>query len=88
MKSTKYNLAILFFMFMSLKSFSQEKIKSQSIDYKTMIPKDWPKELDAVTAAGNTHKILLENDKVRVLEVTLAPGETLSIQLIRVEMNQ
>jgi enamine deaminase RidA (YjgF/YER057c/UK114 family) len=48
-------------MFISLKKFSQEKIKSQSIDYKTMIPKDWPKKLDAVAAAENTHKILLEN---------------------------
>jgi hypothetical protein len=36
---------------------------------------DWPKELDAVIAAPKNHKILLENDKVRVLEVTVLPGE-------------
>lgn len=38
-------------------------------------PADWPKEKDAVVAAPGNHKILLENDKVRVLDVTVAPGE-------------
>jgi hypothetical protein len=33
----------------------------------------YPDSLDAVTAAPNTHKILLENDRVRVLEVTVPP---------------
>lgn len=42
--------------------------------YKTGNPADWPKELDAVTAAPVNHKILLENDRVRVLEVTMAPS--------------
>lgn len=42
--------------------------------YKTGNPADWPKELDAVTAAPDNHKILLENDNVRVLEVTMAPS--------------
>jgi quercetin dioxygenase-like cupin family protein len=32
-------------------------------------------EKDAVIAASKTHKILFENDKVRVLEVKIAPGE-------------
>lgn len=31
--------------------------------------------LDAVVAAPNNHKIVLENDRVRVLEVTVQPGE-------------
>ncbi len=30
---------------------------------------------DAAVAASKTHKILFENDKVRVLEVTIEPGE-------------
>jgi hypothetical protein len=38
-------------------------------------PAGWPKDLDAVVAAPRNHKILLENDKVRVLDVTVAPGE-------------
>ncbi len=38
-------------------------------------PADWPKEKDAVLAAPTNHKVLLENDKVRVLDVRVAPGE-------------
>ena len=34
----------------------------------------WPPELDAVVAASESHKILLENDRVRVLEVIIQPG--------------
>ncbi len=33
----------------------------------------WRPELDAVTAAPQNHKVLFENDEVRVLEVTIAP---------------
>lgn len=38
-------------------------------------PETWayPDSLDAVIAAPNTHKILLENERVRVLEVTIPP---------------
>ena len=35
----------------------------------------WAAELDAVRAAPNNHRVLLENDRVRVLDVTVAPGE-------------
>jgi hypothetical protein len=35
----------------------------------------WPPELDAVEAAPKNHRVLLENDRVRVLDVTVAPGE-------------
>jgi hypothetical protein len=35
----------------------------------------WPAELDAPIAAPANHKVLLENDRVRVLDVTVAPGE-------------
>jgi hypothetical protein len=34
----------------------------------------WGDELDAVAAAPNSHRVVLENEHVRVLEVTLAPG--------------
>jgi hypothetical protein len=47
----------------------------QTIGYKTGNPADWPKNQDAVIAAPKNHKILMENEKVRVLEVTLLPGE-------------
>ena len=35
----------------------------------------WPPELDAVAAAPANHKVVLENEHVRVLDVTVAPGE-------------
>ena len=31
--------------------------------------------LDAVAAAPGNHRVLLENERVRVLEITVAPGE-------------
>lgn len=34
----------------------------------------WTPELDATTAAPGNHKVLFENDEVRVLGVTVAPG--------------
>jgi len=34
----------------------------------------WRPELDATAAAPENHKVLLENDEVRVLEVRIAPG--------------
>jgi predicted metal-dependent enzyme (double-stranded beta helix superfamily) len=36
---------------------------------------DWPPEGDGVAAAPNNHRVLLENENMRVLEVTLQPGE-------------
>ncbi|MFD1787178.1 hypothetical protein ACFSC3_06315 [Sphingomonas floccifaciens] len=35
-----------------------------------------PPDLDAVAAAPNNHRVILENDQVRVLQVTVMPGET------------
>jgi hypothetical protein len=35
----------------------------------------WPASMDAVAAAPGNHRVLLENDRVRVLEITVAPGE-------------
>lgn len=33
----------------------------------------WPDSLDAVKAAPHSHRVLFENDKVRILEVLVAP---------------
>jgi hypothetical protein len=38
-------------------------------------PSTWDPALDAVTAAPKNHKVLFENESLRVLEVTLEPGE-------------
>jgi mannose-6-phosphate isomerase-like protein (cupin superfamily) len=35
----------------------------------------WPPELDALVAAPENHRLLLENDRVRVLDTEIAPGE-------------
>jgi hypothetical protein len=35
----------------------------------------WPETLDAVRAAPGNHRVLLENDAVRVLDVTVAPRD-------------
>ena len=38
-------------------------------------PWPWPDSMDAVNAAPKNHKVLYEDDKVRILDVTVAPGE-------------
>jgi hypothetical protein len=35
----------------------------------------WPTRLDAMAAAPGSHRVLLENERVRVLEVVVKPGE-------------
>lgn len=37
---------------------------------------NWPDSLDAVKAAPASHKIIFENDSVRILYVTINPGAT------------
>ena len=44
------------------------------VAYKTGDPAGWPAELDAMIAAPGHHTVLMENDSVRVLEVSIAPG--------------
>jgi hypothetical protein len=38
-------------------------------------PSNWDPKLDAVVAAPKNHKVIFENDRLRVLEVILEPGE-------------
>lgn len=75
MKTLKNQAIFLAVFLVTIATFGQEYEESQKIDYKTGNPANWPAELDAVIAAPNNHKILLENDQVRVLEVYLAPEE-------------
>lgn len=44
--------------------------KSASAD-----PSTWDPKLDAVVAAPKHHKVLFENERLRVLEVTLEPND-------------
>ncbi len=46
-----------------------------SYDHAASDPAMWDPALDAVTAAPAHHKVVFENDQMRVLEVTLEPGD-------------
>ena len=39
----------------------------------------WPGELDALLAAPKNHSLLFENNAVRVLDTSVAPGETVPL---------
>jgi hypothetical protein len=43
----------------------------------------WPAHLDALVAAPQHHKLLYENDRVRVLEVRIPRGETVPVHTHR-----
>ncbi len=49
---------------------------AQPLPSQTGNPANWPAELDAVIAAPDNHRVLMENDHVRVLEVQMVPRET------------
>ena len=54
-------------------------------DHGSSDPSTWDPALDAVTAAPDHHKVLFENDQLRVLEVTLEPnGSTREVMIDRV----
>jgi Aldo/keto reductase family len=39
-----------------------------------LTPVAWPPEFDALSAAPDSHRLLLENDHVRVLQIAIEPG--------------
>jgi hypothetical protein len=43
----------------------------------------WPESLDALQAAPESHRLLFENDAVRVLETTIPPGHTTGVHTHR-----
>jgi hypothetical protein len=55
----------------------------QGSRYDPKNPSSWPESLDAVVAAPQNHKVVLENERVRVLEVTVRPGEKESLHMHR-----
>jgi hypothetical protein len=48
-----------------------------------MKPWPWPDELDAVLAAPQHHTLVFENDRVRVLDTRIAPGDTVPVHTHR-----
>ena len=62
----------------------REKHNYKTLNHRTM--KDnkisdwpWPEELDALIAAPEHHKLLLENDAVRVIDTLIRPKETTAL---------
>jgi hypothetical protein len=43
----------------------------------------WPDTLDALTAAPEHHRLVCENERVRVLEVRIGPGEVVPLHTHR-----
>jgi hypothetical protein len=43
----------------------------------------WPDSLDALVAAPESHRLIFENDVVRVLETRIAPGATTPVHTHR-----
>jgi hypothetical protein len=62
------SLAIFFFI-------KEECPMASKNNVVTSDPTTWDPELDAVVAAPKHHKVLFENERLRVLEVTLAPHD-------------
>lgn len=69
------NLAVAVFALAGLAACASVSASSAASAVATPPPCVWPQELDAVVAAPQNHKVLLENERVRVLDVTVAPGE-------------
>ena len=47
------------------------------------MPQPWPESLDAAVAAPEHHAVLLENDRVRVLEARVPQGDTVPLHTHR-----
>jgi hypothetical protein len=48
-----------------------------------MRPWPWPDSLDALTAAPKHHKLVLDNDRVRVLDTRIPPGDLVPVHTHR-----
>jgi hypothetical protein len=49
-------------------------IRDGSNSMTTQQPWPWPERMDALHAAPASHRVLLDNDRVRVLDVVIEPG--------------
>jgi predicted metal-dependent enzyme (double-stranded beta helix superfamily) len=50
---------------------------------KTASEQEWPDSLDAMVAAPEHHEVLLENERVRVLDSRIKPGDTVPVHTHR-----
>jgi hypothetical protein len=70
------------------KFFSSQKERVAREDVVTIASAEqqswpWPDSLDALIAAPDHHRLLLENDDVRVLEVHIPPGQFVPVHTHR-----
>lgn len=77
MKTPRHLLTARSLIVIALASFAAG-IWAQSSATQQAPPKlwRWPDSMDSVNSAPKNHKVLFENDHVRLLEVTVQPGET------------
>ena len=50
-------------------------MKAAQSEIDPQSPESWPRSLDALTAAPEHHTLILENDRVRVLQTLIPPGQ-------------
>ena len=62
-----------FFVIATFFSFSSINAQTVNSSLADTAKWHWADSLDAVKAAPNSHKVLFENDKIRILEVTVEP---------------
>jgi hypothetical protein len=75
---TKFAFAILGALAVSILYFAFGWMnigRSAMTERSAVKPCEWPDSLDAVAAAPNNHRVVIENQRVRVLDVTVVPGE-------------
>lgn len=68
-------IALLLGVVIGYASAVQSRAGAEGPQAKGAVDCAWPASLDAVAAAPDNHRIVLENEFVRVLDVTVAPGE-------------
>lgn len=56
---------------------------SQDNSHKSGREPEWPEALDAMVAAPEHHEILLENERVRVLDSRIKPGDSVPVHTHR-----
>ena len=50
---------------------------------KSELEQEWPDALDAMVAAPDHHEVVLENERVRVLDSRIKPGDTVPVHTHR-----
>ncbi|MBL9119033.1 MAG: hypothetical protein JNL80_03860 [Phycisphaerae bacterium] len=63
----------------AMRAVDRELSRTEDVPAATAESATWPPELDALLAAREHHTLLLENERVRVLDTLIRPGETVRL---------